>query len=275
MTRDTAQSALLIKFLDILGVVNRDITFEALTELVHKFVVRVPFENISKLYYMNHNGLRFIPDLKQYVEGVEHYHFGGTCYSNNYYLNMLMRFIGHDVMLCGADMSDPDVHIVNIVKVDEREYLVDAGYGAPFLEPIPRDLDDTFEIRLGNVRYVLNPQDSSGNSRMNLYRNGELAHNYTVKPIAREIGFFTDIIKDSYCQSSTFMNGVMLARFYPNRSVVIRNTAVIESEGSNCHKSRLAGKAELPSKIVMYFSIPRDIVTVALSGIDELRDDLD
>ena len=37
--------------------------------------------------------------------------------------------------LCGAAMSAPDMHAVNIVTADGRPWLVDVGYAAPLLEP--------------------------------------------------------------------------------------------------------------------------------------------
>lgn len=75
-------------------------------------------------------------------------------------------------------MSNPDVHLVSMVNVDEREYLVDVGYAAPFLSPLPRDLATDFIIVLGRDFYVLKPQDAQGSSRMELYR----ARNYIKCP---------------------------------------------------------------------------------------------
>ncbi len=129
-----------IRFLHLLGIQRQDPGFETLKELVREFMTRIPFENISKLYYRKHLGLTHLIDFELYLKGIEKYHFGGTCYANNYYLNLLLKWLGHEVKLCGADMSDPDIHIVNIVKIKNREYLVDVDYAAPFAEPLPLDL---------------------------------------------------------------------------------------------------------------------------------------
>jgi len=37
-------------------------------------------------------------------------------------------------------MAKLDVHIVNVVKIGNREYLVDAGYAAPFAAPVPLEM---------------------------------------------------------------------------------------------------------------------------------------
>ena len=87
-------------------------------------------------------------------------------------------------------MSNPDVHMVSMVNVDGREYLVDVGYAAPFLEPLPRDLATDYSIVLGRDRYVLKPQDAQRCSRLELYRDGNLKHGYLAKPRPKQIGDF-------------------------------------------------------------------------------------
>ncbi|HXX64100.1 MAG TPA: arylamine N-acetyltransferase, partial [Bacteroidota bacterium] len=102
-------------YLEALELSEQDPSLPALQDLVRAHLERVPFENISKLYYMQRFGLKEMPPLERFLEGIRRYHFGGTCYSNNYYLNRLLLSLRYDVRLCGADMSSPDVHIVNIV----------------------------------------------------------------------------------------------------------------------------------------------------------------
>jgi arylamine N-acetyltransferase len=107
---------LFIRYLNLLGVPKREPSIDALKEIVRAQLFKVPFENISKLYYLKHRGLHHLIEFKDYLNGIEHYRFGGTCYSNNYYMNQLLTYLGYDVKLCGADMKNPDVHIVNIVS---------------------------------------------------------------------------------------------------------------------------------------------------------------
>jgi arylamine N-acetyltransferase len=145
-----------------LGVAKREPCVPALAELVSAHVMRVPFENVSKLYRRKHLGLAGLPGIELFLEGIERYHFGGTCYSNNFHLYTLLASLGYRARLCGADMSNPDVHMVIMVNVDGREYLVDGGYAAPFLSPLPRDLKEDYVVALGRDRYVLRPQDTTG-----------------------------------------------------------------------------------------------------------------
>ncbi len=241
----------------------------ALKVLVEAQLTRVPFENVSKLYYLKKFGLRGIPSFEQYLAGIERYHFGGTCYSNNFYFGELLRHLGYEARLCGADMTNPDVHVVNLVRIEEREYLVDVGYGAPFLEPMPRDLPDDFVTTLGHDRYVLKPQDSEGRSRLDLYRGGTLVHGYTVKPTERTIDHFAPAVEASYRPQATFMNALLLARYAPNQGTVMHNLTVIEIEGSQVTTRTLAGREAIPAEVEKLFQIPREIVAEAVQPLGE------
>jgi len=80
--------------LAILGVARREPSLEALRELLAAHLTRIPFENISKLYYRKRLGLVNLPGIQLYLEGIDKYHFGGTCYSNNYHFHLLLRSLG-------------------------------------------------------------------------------------------------------------------------------------------------------------------------------------
>lgn len=260
------------QYLRLLGIRRRKPSYDALAELMTAHMIRVPFENVSKLYYKKRAGLSNLPDLQLYLDGIERYNFGGTCYSNNIYLHLLLVHLGYQVMLCGADVANPDVHLVNIVSLDGREFLVDAGYAAPFLEPLPRDLKQDYVITLGRDRYVLKPKDKNGCSCMELHRDGQLKHGYVAKPTPRRIEHFARVIEESYCATATFMNALLLVRLYPNRSIVIHKLSVIESEGTDYHIHQLAGRDELPTVVEKHFSIPHAVVSEAVAELEEFAD---
>jgi len=264
--------SILRQYLHILGVPEQTPSHAALAELVVAHLTRVPFENISKLYYRKHLGLTNLPTIQQYLDGIEQNHFGGTCYSNNYYFYRLLVSLGYEVKLCAADMTAPAVHALSIVAVEAHEYLVDTGYAAPFLSPLPRDWNTEYVVELGRDRYVLRPQDDKGCSRLDLYRDGVPKHGYLARPEPRRIENFSEVIKHSFWPDATFLNSLLLARFYPGRSVVIHNFTMIESQGRVSTIHQLHSKDELISAIEERFEMPRSIVTDALSGQEKFRD---
>lgn len=272
MSEPSMNTNLFGRYLRILGVERKAPTLMALAELVEAQLTRVPFENISKLYYRKRDNLRTLPGLERYLDGIERYHFGGTCYANNYYLHLLLAHLGYEVKLCGADMSDPDVHLVNLVAIDGRECIVDGGYAAPFLKPLPRDLSEDHEIALGRDRYVLKPQDADGRSILQLIRDGQSKHGYTIKPQARSIDYFAGVIADSYSEQATFMNAVLLVRFFPNRSLAIHNFTVLESEGTRWHFRQLHSRDELAASVEEHFGIPGTITAEAIADLADLSD---
>lgn len=263
---------LIRRYLAVLGVAKGEPNLNLLQQLVAAQVMRVPFENVSKLFYKKHLNLTGPPSLEQYLDGIEKHHFGGTCYASNYYFYRLLAGLGYEAKLCGADMATPDVHIVSMLRVDGREYLVDVGYAAPFLAALPRDVRSDWLIELGRDRYVLKPQDASGCSRLELYRDGALKHGYLAKPAPRKLDEFRAVIADSFRPSATFFNAILLARFCPNRSMVIHNLSLIEAEGRQSRTTRLRDRAELIATAHRYFDIPEEIVAEAVAELHNFED---
>jgi arylamine N-acetyltransferase len=260
------------KYLGILGVHREPPSIHGLKRLVHAHVCHVPFENISKLHYMKHHGIRSLLGLDLYLNGVEKYRFGGTCYPINYYFYRLLVSLGYQARLCGADMSNPDVHLVSMVDIDGHEYLVDVGYAAPFTEPLPRDSITDYTISLGSDRYVLKPKDTIGRSRLELYRGGQLKHSYVAKPTPRSIEEFETAITDSFRNSSTFMNTILLARFCPEKAVVIHNFTILEFRGFRKTKRIVEDAKALSEVINDIFGIPSEISTDVLNGLHQFGD---
>jgi len=256
------------RYLRLLSVVPRAPSLDALSELTVAHLTRIPFENISKLYYRRQVRPHRPPELTRFLDGVEQHHFGGTCYANAFNLHQLLTHLGYKVALCGADMSAPDVHMVNIVRLDGRPYLVDVGYGAPFLRPLPLDLAHDQDIVWGRERYVLKPRDTAGYSRLELHRDGGVRHGYVVNPSPRRIEEFAEVIADSFSDRATFMHALLVARFWPTRSVTLRNLILIEAEGADFSVRQIPGRDQLPRVIEEQFRIPADITRRALDGVE-------
>jgi arylamine N-acetyltransferase len=221
---------------------------------------------------MKTEGLRGLPSLEQHLDGIERFSFGGTCYPNNYYFNLLLRHLGYKVTLCGADMTSPDVHIVSLVRVEGSEYLVDVGYGAPFMHPLPRELTDDYEISTGRDRYVLEPQDNKGCSRLTMFRDGQPKHGYLVKPVQRSIEDFYEVISESFDERATFMNAILLVRFFDERWLAIHNQTIVETSGTDFRIRQIPYRSAIPRVVEEYFSIPRDLVAEALDGLSMTGD---
>ncbi len=258
------------KYLSLLSLKKSLPSYDFLSRIVKAHLIKVPFENISKLL-LKKQGIKYIPTLSEYLNGIEKYNFGGTCYANNYYLNLLLNYVGYDTKLCGADMKDPDVHLISIVTINKKEFIVDCGYAAPFYNPLPRYLKDEYLLNLGDETYSVRPQDSDGYTKVEQYSGGSLQHWYTAKPQPRKIEEFNEVIEDSFSDHSTFMNAVRITRFTENGSLVLKNFYLTEVINDKASTIKLERK-DLPKIIEQKFGIPAELVTESTSQLKELKD---
>ena len=264
------QSGLFDKYLELLGIEATDPTYEFLCKLVKAHLIQVPFENISKLMFKK-QGMNYIPTLQTFLDGIAKHNFGGTCYTNNYYFYLLLEHIGFDVKLCGADMKIPDVHLISIVKTDGNEFIVDGGYAAPFLKPLPRDFYTDFVISLGDEKYIVKPKDEKDRTKIEQYSGNKLQHWYTAKPQPRKIEEFRKVIEDSYTDDSTFMNEIRIVRFNENGSVSLRNFMLTETTGASVQTVKV-NRDELPAVAQEKFGMPESLVKEALDSVKEIKD---
>ncbi len=258
---------LIDRYLRLLGVDRGAPTWERLAALTAAHLHRVPFENVSKILRYRRDPRAAIVPLAPYLDGIERHHFGGTCYANAGHLNHLLRDLGFDARVCGCDMSVPDVHVVNVVTFDGRDYLVDVGYGAPFWTPLPLDVTGDIETAFGEDRYVLRPRDARGHSRLDFYRGGDLVHGYTVKPAPRTLDFFRQAIRASFRPDATFFNTTLVARFSPRESVMIRPAHVDLVRDGVFTRTPVTSRAMLYERIERHVGIDRALCAKALDTI--------
>ncbi len=254
-------------YLEVLHVSKRCPGYTYLEELILSHLIYIPFENISKLYYLKTRNLDKLMNLSQYLNGIEQFHFGGTCYSNNYFFYRLLLYLGFDVKLCGADMKMPDVHIVIIVDLKGKEYLVDVGYAAPFLKPLPSDRNEDFVIQVINNKYVLKPKDNYGRQRLIYFKNDVIFHGYNINPNPRNINEFSEIILKSFLSEATFMNSVLLTKYDGNSFHTIDNLTYIKYNNNNLSEEILTSEKALIDKINLEFNIPDYFVIYAIEDM--------
>lgn len=258
------------KYLSLLGLRKCEASYGFLCKIVKAHLKKIPFENISKLLFKK-RGLTVIPSLSEHLNGIEKYKFGGTCYAINYHLNQLLKQLGFDVRLCGADMKDPDVHIISVVTIGENEFIVDCGYAAPFFDPLPRDLKGFHYINFGNENYIIKPKDKTGRTIVEQYYNSRLQHWYTAKPQARKIEDFKKVIEDSYADDATFMNAIRITRFTESGSLILKNLCLTEIVNNKISALKINRK-DLPVVIEQKFGMPPALVVEATSHLKELKD---
>lgn len=258
------------QYLYLIGIEKSKPTYDLLCDVIKAHLIKIPFENISKLIYKK-QGLVSIPSLPTFLDGIEKYNFGGTCYTNNYYLNRLLDFLGFEIKLCGADMKNPDVHIISMVNINNQEYIVDVGYAAPFFEPLPRYLQENFSVTLGNEKYIVKPTDELERTTIEQHSNGRLQHWYTAKPEPRKIEDFGGVIEYSYSNDAIFMNAIRITKFTEHDSLVLKNLYFTKIINDNSSTTKV-NLEDIPLLIQKNFGMPMSVVNEAIGHFKELKD---
>lgn len=243
-----------------------------LERIVHQQFCKIPFENISKLFYRKCFGLVQIPDLHQFIKGNKEHSLGGTCYSNNYYLYMLLKYLGYKVKLCGADMDRINAHIAIVVQVHGQEYLVDVGYAAPFFKPILLDSPSDQEILYGMDKFVVSPKDEKKGTRISMYRRNQFKNGYYLKPARRQITDFNLRIVESFNSSSTFLNSLLIAKMIAGKYICVHDFQVITTTENDFFIEIIMSEKELVGLIEEKFGIPAAFSRDAIKDIQSFSD---
>ncbi|XP_072527551.1 arylamine N-acetyltransferase, pineal gland isozyme NAT-10-like isoform X2 [Salminus brasiliensis] len=100
---------------------------------IHKLhVLSIPFENLSI-----HCGEKITMDLKVIYEKIVRGHRGGWCLENNLLFSWVLEQMGYKFTTLGAtvfnklkkEFSLMDAHLINMVEIDGKSYIVDVSYG--------------------------------------------------------------------------------------------------------------------------------------------------
>lgn len=80
------------------------------------------------------------------------------------------------------------------------------------------------------------------------------------------------MIAGSFRPDATFLNCLLLTRFYSNRTIMIHNLTLVESHGSQSRVRSLASRDQLVAAVEEHFDMPRAIVAEAVNELGDLQD---
>jgi N-hydroxyarylamine O-acetyltransferase len=257
------------RYLRLLAIDGLPAGLEGLQQLVHRHLLRVPFENVSKLLLLDAEGAGRATVLSEFLDGIEHMDLGGTCYTNNPFLAELLLALGYDTDLLGADMARPNVHTSIRVRLDGVAYHVDVGYGAPFRQPMPLDQLPQAVVH-GNTRYVLDRAESAEGHSMTVYLGGEKVHGYVVHGPPRSADFFRPIILDSYVRGSTFTSSLRITRFFDDGVVELKGRNLTSHRAGRHSETVLRSATDLVSAVTDSLVMPRCPIEKAVRTLERI-----
>lgn len=148
------------RYLRLLGLEREPPSLAALGRLSRAHLATVPFANDAALRRRSEHLGRPVPppDPEALLSGWEAGRGGGVCFDVSWMVHRLLRGLGYDARQVMGTISFDGSHQCVQVFLDGARFLVDAGNGAPFFEPIL--LDRESEIRIGDLAYRFRPGEA-------------------------------------------------------------------------------------------------------------------
>jgi len=240
-----------------------------LNEIVRRHLCCVPFENVSKLLLLGREGAGRVTTLAEFLDGIEHYDLGGTCYTSNPFLASLLRALGYEADLLGADMSKPDIHTSIRVRLSDAEYHVDVGYGAPFRRAIRLDRLP-WQLEQGCYRFVFERAASPDAYQAGVYSGEQRLHGYIVHPPARDAGFFDPALIESYRPGMTFTSMLRIIRFFDDYAADLQDARLSIHRGGETTSRVLRNMKELRAAVAGDLAMPRCPIDEAIAALERL-----
>jgi len=253
----------------LLGVGQDPAGIEGLNDIVIRHLCRVPFENVSKLLLLGREGAGRATTLVEFLDGIERNDLGGTCQTNNPFLASLLKALGYDADLLGADMSRPDVHTSIRVRLDGAEYHVDVGYGAPFRRPIRLDRLP-WEFVQGRFRFRFERAAAPDSYQASVYSGEQRLHGYVVHPPARDCGYFDGTVIESYRPGATFTSMLRIIRFFDDYAADLEDARLSVHRGAETASRQLGDMGELRSAVADELGMPRCPIEEAVAVLERL-----
>lgn len=258
------------RYLRVLGIDGVPPGLEGLRIIVRRHLFRAPFENISKLLLFGREGAGRFVILSEFLDRIEHQDLGGTCHACNPFLAELLRALGYETDLLGADMATRlNCHTCLRVRIDSVAYHVDVGYGGPFREPIRLD-HLPYEFVEGARRYVLDRKPDGDGYEMAVFSGQERVHGYVVHDSPRTLEFFTPSMQNSFQPTAAFLNCVRICRFFEDHSVELLDRSLSIHRGTETIQSELNTAAEWNSAVANHLCMPRCPSQAAIKVLEQV-----
>jgi len=257
------------RYLRLLGVTLAPPGLDGLRNLVRRHLLLVPFENVSKLLLLAREGAGRPTTLSEFLDGIEDLDLGGTCYTSNPFLADLLRHLGYEADLLGADMSLPNIHTCIRVRLGNVPYHVDVGYGGPFREPLRLDRLP-HEFTEGSLRYVLERNHAEDAYGMTVFSGPDRVHGYVVHPPPRPLDFFHPVVRESFARGRTFMSCLRLVRIFDSHSVELRDRTLTVHRAGKTTQTELNSLAELKAAVAGTLAMPRCPIETAVEILEQL-----
>ena len=230
-------------------------TLSVLKELQKAHLLNVPFENLDI-----HNGTKIELNLNKIYSKIVEAKRGGFCYELNGLFYELLMSIGFDAKIVSARVYDKLKgfgeefdHLVIVVTLDDKKYLVDVGFGEFTFSPLFIEESITQNDERG--KYKIELYDKSY-YRVSCLIDKSWVPVYMFSLISRKLSDFKNIC--SYHQSSTeshfTQKRICTLPTTIGRKTLSDNTLKIKANGKT-KEIKLENEEEVSRVLLNYFGI--------------------
>lgn len=166
-----------------------DINLNTLVQLQKAHLVNIPFENLDI-----HSNTPIELNIEKIYDKIINQNRGGFCYELNGLFHTLLQSIGFNARMISAraynaekEYGEEYDHLAIIVELEDKEYLVDVGFGRFAFTPLEITLGLEQETERGI--FLFDKYDEAY-FRINRKANGEWIPEYIFKRIKREFQEF-------------------------------------------------------------------------------------
>jgi arylamine N-acetyltransferase len=259
-----AASAWVDRYLAVIGASREAPSVGALGRLIRAHIAAVPFENVASiLRRRDHPGDGPVPplDLDATLATWEARANGGVCFDVTAMMLRLLTALGYSPAPVLGRIGEPGPgfwlgrHQALVVTIRGDRYLVDAGNGAPFYDPIP--LDGPSEFHLAGLGFRFRADEQSGIWTQDRLLNGVWTPfcRYDLRPAeqsARRAAYQKHHrVTESWVASSLFMAHVGETAVHS-----VRNAEVTRYDQDGKHTWELTSDADAERLADEVFKLP-------------------
>ncbi|MES2850368.1 MAG: arylamine N-acetyltransferase [Bacteroidota bacterium] len=234
---------------------ERKPSIEVLTALQKNHLLKVPFENLDIHYHQP-----IVLDINNFFDKIALRNRGGFCYELNGLFHSLLIALGFDAAIISArvyskeEVYSPEYdHLAVLVKIDDKEYLTDVGFGEFAFSPL--------EINIGKIQHDQRGDFIVEKQEDDYYRasksgNSQNIPEYIFMPVVRQLNEFAEMCQ--YHQTnpgSHFKQKALITMPTENGRITIADTCLKITESGNIINEKVLDDDEYKNCLKKYFNV--------------------
>ncbi len=230
-----------------------------LEHIIKGVIYNIPFNN---LFLLNSQSIR---PTSQDVINLMLTGQGGLCDVMNPFLYLVFKSLGYEIAFMSASMEFPHCHIILKVSIKGRKYLIDAGNGYPYLNPLPLDEERFFSPRQFSHR-LFNYKVESQQGKYYMFhktrgsKQWKADYNFYDKSVL--FSSFDDMLKKQYTKIGwgPFLKSIQIKKWTNSGGLFLRNNFFWDADKNI--KKRISNPAELHHCLQNNFHIEMEPLNV-------------